>query len=59
MRLLAPGGLLIFSNNQRKFTIDPELQEQFSVEDKTAWSMDKDFQRSKTIHQCWFITNPD
>ena len=58
MRLLAPGGLLIFSNNQRKFTIDPELQEQFSVEDKTAWSMDKDFQRSKTIHQCWFITNP-
>lgn len=55
MALLEPDGLLIFSNNQRKFKLDPALAEQYAVEDKTGWSLDKDFQRSKSIHQCWFI----
>ncbi len=55
MRLLTPDGLLIFSNNQRKFKLDSQLDEEFAVEDKTAWSLDKDFQRAKTIHQCWFV----
>jgi 23S rRNA (guanine2445-N2)-methyltransferase / 23S rRNA (guanine2069-N7)-methyltransferase len=55
MALLEPDGLLIFSNNQRKFKLDAHLSEQFQVEDKSAWSLDKDFQRSKSIHQCWFI----
>lgn len=56
MARLSPEGLLIFSNNHRKFSLDPELAEQYSVEDKTLWSLDKDFQqRHKRIHQCWFF----
>lgn len=56
MGRLSRDGLLIFSNNHRKFSLDPELATQFQVEDKTQWSLDKDFQqRHKRIHQCWFI----
>ena len=55
MKLLSADGLLIFSNNQRKFSLDNDALSEFTVEDKTDWSLDKDFQRSKKIHQCWFI----
>lgn len=57
MKHLAPGGVLIFSNNQRRFVLDEMLFERYQVEDKTRWSLDKDFQRSQKIHQCWFLTN--
>ncbi len=55
MRVLADDGLLIFSNNKRKFELDPIVSEIFAVEDVTAWSLDMDFERSRDIHQCWFI----
>ena len=55
MQLLAQDGLLIFSNNHRKFSLDPSVSEKYRVENKTQWSLDKDFQRSQKIHQCWFI----
>lgn len=55
MKLLSKDGLLIFSNNQQKFKLEGESLSQYAVEDKTPWSIDKDFQRSKKIHQCWFI----
>ena len=55
MRLLSKNGLLIFSNNQRKFCLNEVVPEAYAVENKTAWSIDKDYQRSKHIHQCWFI----
>lgn len=55
MQLLSRDGVLIFSNNQRKFTLDTSVTDSYSVEDRTSWSLDKDFERSKTIHQCWFI----
>ncbi|MGK0440541.1 MAG: 23S rRNA (guanine2445-N2)-methyltransferase / 23S rRNA (guanine2069-N7)-methyltransferase [Pseudohongiellaceae bacterium] len=55
MPLLSRDGLLIFSNNLRKFTLDEGVTEKYQVEDKTRWSLDKDFQRSQKIHQCWFI----
>lgn len=49
-------GLLIFSNNHRKFVLDASLSDHYAVEDKTQWSLDRDFQqRHKRIHQCWFI----
>ncbi len=56
MKLLSKNGVLIFSTNQRKFNLDAEIVEAFSIENKTAWSLDKDFQRSKNIHQCWFVS---
>lgn len=55
MKLLAKDGLLIFSNNQRKFKLAEEISDNYLVEDKTQWSLDEDFKRSKGIHQCWFI----
>jgi 23S rRNA (guanine2445-N2)-methyltransferase / 23S rRNA (guanine2069-N7)-methyltransferase len=55
LRILAPGGLLIFSTNRRRFQLDPQLAALFAVEERTQWSLDPDFQRTPPIHQCWFI----
>jgi 23S rRNA (guanine2445-N2)-methyltransferase / 23S rRNA (guanine2069-N7)-methyltransferase len=55
MHMLEPGGLLIFSNNQRKFELAEGISERYQLENRTDWSIDKDFQRNKSIHQCWFI----
>ncbi|KZE32794.1 class I SAM-dependent methyltransferase [Crenobacter luteus] len=54
MALLAPGGVLYFSNNLRSFTLDPTLAEDYAVEDISAQSVPEDF-RNKKIHQCWRI----
>jgi 23S rRNA (guanine2445-N2)-methyltransferase / 23S rRNA (guanine2069-N7)-methyltransferase len=59
LKVLAPGGTLIFSNNYRRFKLDPELLDDVTrgikVEDRNSWSIDRDFQRNPRIHQCWFI----
>ena len=56
MRLLAEGGVLIFSNNLRKFKMDLDALAKFQVEDITAKTIDKDFERNQRIHNCWKIT---
>jgi 23S rRNA (guanine2445-N2)-methyltransferase / 23S rRNA (guanine2069-N7)-methyltransferase len=48
-------GLLIFSTNRKGFKLDPSLNERFSIKDRTAWSIPKDFERSRGVHGCWFI----
>lgn len=55
MRILAPDGLLIFSNNKQRFKLDPLLEEIFAVEDFHRQSLDPDFERSPEIHRCWLI----
>jgi 23S rRNA (guanine2445-N2)-methyltransferase / 23S rRNA (guanine2069-N7)-methyltransferase len=55
MRLLPPDGLLIFSNNHRRFRMDDAVGERYRVQDCTAASLDKDFERNPRIHQTWFI----
>lgn len=55
MAILAPGGTLVFSNNFRRFTLDDQLLENYSVEDITARTFDPDFQRDRRIHHCWLI----
>lgn len=57
VRLLKPEGLLIFSTNRRSFKLDPALSEELAIEDRSAWSIPKDFQRNQRIHQCWFISH--
>ncbi|MFM9817176.1 UNVERIFIED_CONTAM: bifunctional 23S rRNA (guanine(2069)-N(7))-methyltransferase RlmK/23S rRNA (guanine(2445)-N(2))-methyltransferase RlmL [Spiribacter pallidus] len=52
---LSEDGLLIFSTNRKGFKLDPALQTQFRIEDRTAWSIPKDFQRRAWVHGCWFI----
>ncbi len=53
--LLHPDGLLIFSTNRRGFKLDPALADELAIEDRSAWSIPKDFERNRRIHQCWFI----
>ena len=55
MARLAPGGLLIFSNNYRRFQLDEGLQEKYQVSDVTPQTIDKDFARHANIHKCWHI----
>ncbi len=55
MRVLAPGGTLVFSNNLRSFKLDESLAEEFDVDDRSAWSIPRDFERNPKIHRCWFI----
>jgi len=55
MKRLNAGGLLIFSNNMRRFKMDGTVAEQFDVQDYSAQSLDKDFERNARIHQTWLI----
>lgn len=57
MSRLAPEGLLIFSNNFRRFKLDASLEQQFVVEEVSPATIDKDFQRNARIHRCWHITH--
>ncbi|MDH3310982.1 MAG: bifunctional 23S rRNA (guanine(2069)-N(7))-methyltransferase RlmK/23S rRNA (guanine(2445)-N(2))-methyltransferase RlmL [Gammaproteobacteria bacterium] len=54
--MLAPGGILIFSTNLRRFKIDLEALAGLTVEDITRKTIPKDFERDVKIHQCFRIT---
>ena len=56
MARLAPGGVLYFSNNFRKFVLDEHLAARYSVEEITASTIDPDFARNSKIHRAWKIT---
>lgn len=55
MKRLNPGGLLIFSNNMRRFKMDDSIAENYQLQDYSAQSLDKDFARNSRIHQTWLI----
>ncbi|ADC63094.1 bifunctional 23S rRNA (guanine(2069)-N(7))-methyltransferase RlmK/23S rRNA (guanine(2445)-N(2))-methyltransferase RlmL [Allochromatium vinosum] len=59
MRLLEPGGRLIFSNNLRRFRIDLEGLAPFEVSDISAQTLPRDFARNPRIHNCWVIQHPE
>jgi 23S rRNA (guanine2445-N2)-methyltransferase / 23S rRNA (guanine2069-N7)-methyltransferase len=52
---LQPGGLLVFSNNFRKFRLDAEGLADLDVLDVTQATIPKDFARNLRIHQCFEI----
>jgi 23S rRNA (cytosine1962-C5)-methyltransferase len=56
LRLLSPGGTLYFSNNKRKFQLDPKISEIANVVDITAQTIPQDF-RDQKIHHCYKITH--
>jgi 23S rRNA (guanine2445-N2)-methyltransferase / 23S rRNA (guanine2069-N7)-methyltransferase len=59
MSRLAPGGLLLFSNNFRRFRMDePALAEFARVEDISARTIDADFERNPRIHRAWELRAP-
>src|SRR5690606_12010385 len=55
MARLAPGGVLYSSNNFRRFRLDAGLEERYRVEDISAQTLDRDFQRNARIHRTWRI----
>jgi len=54
--LLTPKGVLIFSNNFRRFRMQADVLPEHAIEDITAATLPFDFARSPRIHQCWRIT---
>ncbi len=55
MRLLDPNGILIFSNNLRRFRIDKEGLSALNVVDIGPETLPRDFSRNPRIHNCWMI----
>ena len=56
MRLLAPGGLLLFSTNAQRFRPDPEIEQRWRVTDISAQTLPFDFERNRRIHRCFEIS---
>jgi 23S rRNA (guanine2445-N2)-methyltransferase / 23S rRNA (guanine2069-N7)-methyltransferase len=53
LRLLAPGGTLVFSNNFRRFRLDAAALRGVTIEDITRATLPRDFERNPRVHQCW------
>lgn len=57
--LLAPGGSMIFSTNNRRFKLEQGELSGFAIEDITRKTIPKDFERDPRIHQCFRIAKAD
>jgi 23S rRNA (guanine2445-N2)-methyltransferase / 23S rRNA (guanine2069-N7)-methyltransferase len=56
---LLPEGVIVFSNNFRRFKLDREaLAPHFQIEDWSAASIPFDFTRRSDIHGCWLLRPP-
>ncbi|MEP7246080.1 MAG: class I SAM-dependent methyltransferase, partial [Gammaproteobacteria bacterium] len=55
VRVLAPGGLLVFSTNAQKFKLDAALGERYDVRDISTATVPRDFERNPKIHRCYDI----
>ena len=58
LRLLAPGGVLLFSTNAQRFRPDPVLLQRWQVRDISARMLPFDFERNPRIHRCFEINAP-
>jgi len=56
MRLLAPGGLLLFSTNAQRFRPDPAVEQRWQLKDISAQTLPFDFERNPRIHRCFEIS---
>ena len=54
--LLAPGGVLYFSCNRRRFKLDEGALSGLRVRDITTATLDEDFRRPPPAHRCWEIS---
>ncbi len=56
LKLLAPGGTIIFANNMAKFKINlSELPPNIEVEDISRQTIPEDFPGHRKVHQCFLI----
>ena len=52
-RLLASGGLLIFSTNAQRFRLDAGLTARYDIMDVSSATLPLDFARNPRIHHCY------
>ena len=57
-RLLAPGGILLFSSNRRGFKLDPAALPALTVTDLSRVTLASDFARRANAHHVWRIEAP-
>jgi len=55
LKLLRAGGRLVFSTNYARFKLDSEALGDLAVEDISAASIPKDFERHARIHRCFVV----
>jgi 23S rRNA (guanine2445-N2)-methyltransferase / 23S rRNA (guanine2069-N7)-methyltransferase len=55
LKLLRPGGRLVFSTNYTRFKLDTEALADLLIEDITAQTIPRDFERHADIHRCFVI----
>jgi len=53
---LEKGGILIFSNNFRKFKLDEKALDKLNMEEISDKTISEDFQRNSRIHRSWIIS---
>jgi len=57
MKNLSSDGSLLFSENFRRFRLDPDLNRLFSVKEITRETTDPDFIRRNGAYRCWDISH--
>ncbi len=57
--LLAPGGVILFSTNMRRFRMQARALPGLAVEDVSRQTLPKDFARNPRIHHCFRIRRAD
>jgi 23S rRNA (guanine2445-N2)-methyltransferase / 23S rRNA (guanine2069-N7)-methyltransferase len=55
LKLLRAGGRLVFSTNYTRFKLDTEALAELAIEDITAKTIPRDFERHADIHRCFVI----
>ena len=54
--LMAPGGIMYFSTNFRRFKMNKEALSDLTIEDISNQMIPEDFARDARIHYCWRIS---
>jgi 23S rRNA (guanine2445-N2)-methyltransferase / 23S rRNA (guanine2069-N7)-methyltransferase len=54
-RLLAPGGLIVFSTNAQRFKLHELLASRYAIRDISPSTLPKDFERNPRIHRCFEV----
>jgi 23S rRNA (guanine2445-N2)-methyltransferase / 23S rRNA (guanine2069-N7)-methyltransferase len=55
LKLLRPAGRLVFSTNYTRFKLDLEALADLAIEDISAATIPKDFERHARIHRCFIV----
>jgi 23S rRNA (guanine2445-N2)-methyltransferase / 23S rRNA (guanine2069-N7)-methyltransferase len=55
LKLLRPAGRLVFSTNYTRFKLDEEALADLAIEDISAATVPKDFERHARIHKCFVV----